>query len=347
LVTDRACFVIAEAGVNHNGSASMALDLIDAAADAGADAVKFQTFKAERLVASGTPTAEYQADNCGAQDQLAMLRALELPEHVYPELLGRCTRRRIEFMSTPFDFESARMLAALGMRRIKIGSGDLTSLPLLEDFATLGLPVILSTGMGNLDEVGEAVSTLQNAWTARGYAPAANMLTLLHCTSNYPAQAADVNLRAMATLRAEFGVPVGYSDHTEGAEVAIAAVALGAQVIEKHLTLDRTLPGPDHRASLDPAAFKAMVASLRLVETALGSNTKAVCDSERAVRDLVRRSLATARALKQGVVLRKEDITLLRPGTGVPPRDLNAVVGRRVARDLDAGTLLNWDDLQP
>lgn len=347
MVSDARCFVIAEAGVNHNGSVDLALDLIEAAADAGADAVKFQTFKAERLVARGTPTAEYQAENCGAQDQFGMLRELELPEAAYPQLIARCASRGIEFMSTPFDAESARMLAALGMRRIKVGSGDLTSLPLLEELAALGRPVILSTGMANLDEVAEAVATLKNAWAGAGLSVDEAMLTLLHCTSNYPARASDVNLRAMQTLRSTFGLPVGYSDHTEGADVAVAAAALGAQVIEKHLTLDRALPGPDHRASLDPASFREMVSSVRRVEAALGSATKEACDSERAVRSLVRRSVATARALKRGTVLRREDLTLLRPGTGIAARDLKSIVGKRVVRDIDGGALLSWADLQP
>ncbi|HUP93640.1 MAG TPA: N-acetylneuraminate synthase [Burkholderiales bacterium] len=347
MVANRRCFVIAEAGVNHNGSLAMALDLIDAAADAGADAVKFQTFKAERLVAHGTPTAQYQADNCGAQDQLSMLRALELPDDAYPDLIERCAARAIEFMSTPFDMDSARMLASLGMRRIKVGSGDLTSVPFLEDIATLGLPIILSTGMANLDEVAEAVTTLKDAWAAAGIGFEGEMLTLLHCTSNYPAQPGDVNLRAMTTLRAEFGLPVGYSDHTEGVDVPIAAVALGADVIEKHITVDRSLPGPDHRASLDPVTFREMVRSVRLVESALGSATKAVCDSERAVRDLVRRSVATARALRRGDVLQRADLTLLRPGTGIAARDLKAVLGKRAVRDLEGGALLSWTDLQP
>jgi sialic acid synthase SpsE len=275
-----------------------------------------------------------------------MLRALELPEDAYPELFARCERRRIEFMSTPFDVESARMLAVLGMRRIKIGSGDLTSLPMLDEIAALGLPIILSTGMANLDEVSEAVNALKIARTGAGHAFEANALTLLHCTSNYPAQPADVNLRAMGTLRTEFGLPVGYSDHTQGVEVAIAAVALGAQVLEKHLTLDRSLAGPDHRASLDPVAFRTMVEGVRRIELALGSAAKTACASERSVRDLVRRSVATARALKQGHILRREDVTLLRPGTGVAPRDLNAVLGKRAARDLTAGAVLNWSDLQ-
>jgi N,N'-diacetyllegionaminate synthase len=335
LVAQR-CFVIAEAGVNHNGSTDLALKLIDAAAAAGADAVKFQTFKAERLVARGTPTAEYQAKNTGATDQHAMLTALELPESAYPALRERCAARGIEFMSTPFDGESARLLAKQGVRRIKVGSGDVTSLLFLEEIAALKLPVILSTGMSTLEEVAEAVEVFKG-----------QQLTLLHCTSNYPAREEDVNLRAMRTLQERFGLPTGYSDHTQGTSVAIAAVALGAKVLEKHLTLDRGMPGPDHRASLDPATFTRMVRELREVEASLGSAEKKPAPSELAVRDIVRRSVALRRALKQKEVIRKEDLTLLRPGTGIAPRELARVVGRRAARDLDAGVLLQWGDLLP
>ena len=336
------CFVIAEAGVNHNGSVDLALDLIDAAASAGADAVKFQTFKPERLVARGTPTAAYQAGNCGASDQFEMLRALELPESAYPELVARCEARGIEFMSTPFDEESARMLARCGMKRIKVGSGDLTILPFLEALAALRLPLILSTGMATLAEARDAIAAVRAAWGDRPLA-----LTLLHCTSNYPARAADVNLSAMTTMARELGVPVGYSDHTEGIAISIAAASLGATVIEKHLTLDRALPGPDHRASLEPAGFEAMVEGIRSVEAALGTGEKAPTGSELPVRDLVRRSVARARPVTRGEVLGREHLTLLRPGTGIPPRDLPRAIGRRAARDLEAGTLLAWSDVQP
>lgn len=342
MVAPARCFVIAEAGVNHNGSLDLALKLVDAAADARADAVKFQTFKAERLVARGTPTAAYQAKNTGATDQHAMLSSLELPESAYPALLERCAARGIEFMSTPFDGDSARQLAGHGVRRIKVGSGDVTSLAFLDEIAALNLPVILSTGMSTLDEVAEAVDTFGRAWGA-----ANGKLTLLHCTSNYPAREEDVNLRAMRTLHERFGLPTGYSDHTQGTSVAVAAVALGASVLEKHLTLDRGMPGPDHRASLDPLTFTRMVRELREVEAALGSAVKAPAASELAVRDIVRRSVALRRSLRQEDVIRKEDLTLLRPGTGIAPRELLRVVGRRAARDLEAGVLLKWSDLLP
>jgi N,N'-diacetyllegionaminate synthase len=343
VVAAKRCFVIAEAGVNHNGSPDLALKLVDAAADAGADAVKFQTFRTERLVARGTPTADYQARNTGATDQQAMLRSLELAESAYPALADRCSARGIEFMSTPFDPESARMLAAQGVRRIKIGSGDLTSLSFLEEIAALGLPMILSTGMSTIEEVAEAVDTVAPA--CRG--ELAGRVTLLHCTSTYPAPVADANLRAMRTLRERFALPVGYSDHTEGISVALAAVALGASVLEKHLTLDRRLPGPDHRASLEPADFAEMVRQLRSVESALGSELKQPCESELAVREVVRRSVALRRSVAKGQIIGPEDLTLLRPGTGIAPRELRIVAGRRAARDLHAGNLVQWTDLLP
>jgi len=341
------CFVIAEAGVNHNGSTDLALDLVDAAAKAGADAVKFQTFKPERLVARGTPTAAYQASNCGASDQYEMLRALELPDSAYPKLVERCEARGIEFMSTPFDPESARMLADAGMKRIKVGSGDLTSLPFLEALAALRLPLILSTGMSTLAEAKVAVDTVRAAWGDHRITRERDSLTLLHCTSNYPAQAGDVNLSAMTTMARELEVPVGYSDHTEGIAIAIAAVSLGAAVIEKHVTLDRALPGPDHRASLEPADFAAMVAGIRSVEAALGTGVKEPTESELPVRDLVRRSVALAQPVGKGEALTREHLTLLRPGTGIPPRELARAIGRRAVRDLEAGTLLDWRDVLP
>jgi N,N'-diacetyllegionaminate synthase len=341
------CFVIAEAGVNHNGSADLALELVDAAARAGADAVKFQTFKSERLVARGTPTAEYQAANCGAGDQLEMLRALELPEHAYPTLVRRCQERGIEFMSTPFDVESAQMLAKLGVARVKVGSGDLTSIPFLEALAALNLPLILSTGMSTLDEGREAIAAVRAAWGDSDIARNPDALTLLHCTSNYPAQPADVNLAAMTTMMRALDVPVGYSDHTEGIAVSIAAAALGAAMIEKHLTLDKSLPGPDHRASLAPDDFAALVEGIRTVGTAMGSAEKAPTVSELPVRDLVRRSVALAKPVAKGQRIAREHLTLLRPGTGIPPRELVRLVGRSAARALEAGTLLSWSDVLP
>jgi len=341
-----ACYVIAEAGVNHNGSETLALDLVDAAAAAGADAVKFQTFRAEKLVKAGAAKAEYQARQTGSGDQLSMLRALELSEDAHRAILQRCAEQGIEFLSTPFDEESAVFLMGLGMARIKVPSGELTNRPFIEYLAGFDLPLIVSTGMATLEEVREAVDWVASARAARGFvAPLAERLILLHCTSNYPTAAEDVNLRAMAALAQFSGLPVGYSDHTPGIAVTTAAVALGAVVVEKHFTLDRNLPGPDHQASLEPDELAAMVSAVRIVEAALGDGVKVPRPKELAVRDVARRSIILARDLAAGQVLQLGDVSLLRPGTGIPPKYLGEVVGRSLRRDLTAGTLLVWADL--
>lgn len=340
------CFVIAEAGVNHNGSADLALQLVEAAARTGADAVKFQTFTADGLVTPGTVKAAYQEANTGAGDQYSMLRQLELPQTVYAALWRRATELGIEFMSTPFDEKAADMLIALGMKRLKIPSGELTNFPLLEYVATKNMPMILSTGMGTMAEVQEAIAVIKSTRAHLGFGTdLSDMLTLLHCTSNYPAAAAEVNLRAMHTLRAATKLPVGYSDHTQGTLTAIAAVAAGAVVLEKHFTLDGSLPGPDHRASLEPAEFTDMVRQIRSIEVMLGSGDKAPCAAELPIRALVRRSVTLKRALKANAPITAQDIVLLRPGTGIQPKDLANVIGKRAARDLPVDTILQWSDL--
>jgi N,N'-diacetyllegionaminate synthase len=341
-----ACLVIAEAGVNHNGSQDLALQLIEAAAAAGADAVKFQTFRAERLARPGAAKAAYQRAHTGAGDQFSMLCQLELPEPAYAALHRRCGELGIEFMSTPFDRQSAEMLIGLGMRRLKIPSGELTNLPFLEFLAGTELPLILSTGMGSLEEVREAVETIERARDQRKLAgPLAESLTLLHCTSNYPAALEDVNLRAMQTLRDEFRLPVGYSDHTEGTLIAVAAVAMGAVVLEKHFTLDRGLPGPDHTASLEPGELTGMVAKVRALERGLGDGKKSPRASELPIRDLVRRSATLKRSLKAEERISLDDLDLLRPGDGIAPKDLKRLVGKRVRSNLPAGTTLKWSDV--
>jgi N-acetylneuraminate synthase len=338
--------VIAEAGVNHDGSPERALQLVDVAAEAGADAVKFQTFRAENLVARAAPRAAYQVRNVGEGDQLSMLRSLELPTEVYQALYRRCASKGIEFMSSPFDIESAAMLVGLGMKRVKIASGEITNLPMLRGLADLGRPLILSTGMATLEEVSDAVGTIREEWKARGLSGGGAELTVLHCTSNYPAEPGEVNLRAMMTMRERLQVRVGYSDHTTGIAIAVAAVALGATVIEKHFTLDRSLPGPDHQASLEPAELERMIREIRTIEVALGSDVKAPAPSELAVRDLVRRSVTVVRDLRAGEVIQRADVALRRPATGIPPRDLDRVIGRRTARALPADSVLRWEDLQ-
>ncbi|MEO5374472.1 MAG: N-acetylneuraminate synthase [Alphaproteobacteria bacterium] len=330
--------VIAEAGVNHNGDEVLAHRLIDSAVLAGADIVKFQTFRTENLAVTDAPKAEYQLGTTdGGQSQFAMLKALELPADAYSRLMNHCGRAGIEFASTPFDEESADALAALGMRRFKLSSGEVTNLPLLAHVARFGRPVILSTGMSDLEEVAAAVACLREAGCAD--------LTLLHCLTDYPAPLAETNLRAIVTLREAFGVPVGYSDHTEGLTVSLAAVALGATVIEKHFTLDRALPGPDHKASLEPEELAALVAGCRDVAAALGDGRKVCAPSEEKNRTIVRRSLTTVRDIPLGAVIERDMLMARRPATGLPPGSLDLVVGRRAARPIPAGTVLTGDML--
>ena len=326
-------FVIAEAGVNHNGDMAIAEKLIDAAADAGADAVKFQTFKADRVAGLDAPKAAYQTRTTdAAESQRDMLRRLELPQAAHAPLMARCAGRGIEFMSTPFDTASAELLAGLGVKRIKIGSGELTNIPFLRAVARLGLPMILSTGMADLDEIGETLDAVRAA--------GCHDASLLHCVSNYPAEPADANLRAMKTMAEKFGLPVGYSDHTMGTAVAIAAVALGAAIIEKHFTLDRAMTGPDHAASIEADELADMIAAIRSVEVCLGDGIKRPAESEMENRRLVRRSLVAARDIAKGAALTEAMMDALRPGTGLPPIAGDRLIGRTAKRDIPAGTLL-------
>ncbi len=330
---DQPCFVIAEAGVNHNGDLELARRLVDAAAEAGADAVKFQTFSADRLATAAAPQADYQRRNTGIEEsQRAMLHRLELTAEAHRELMARCRERGILFLSSPFDEDSADFLEELGVPAFKIPSGELTNVPFLAHVARKGRPLIVSTGMATLDEVRQAVETIRQA----GSPP----LALLHCVSSYPAQPADVNLRAMATLREAFAAPVGFSDHTDGVEIALAAVALGACIIEKHFTLDRNLPGPDHKASLEPAELTSLAAAIRRVEAALGDGVKRPAKCEADAARVARKSLVAARDLSAGSVLRREDLAIRRPGTGLPPSALARVVGMLAKEDIAAGTIL-------
>ncbi len=340
-------FVIAEAGVNHNGDEELALLLVDTAARCGADAVKFQTFSADKLVRPGAEKAEYQKRQTGGGDQHAMLKDLELSPALHRKLVARCAEQGIEFMSTPFDEEAADFLLALGMRRIKVPSGEITNTPFLEYLAARDRPLIVSTGMATLAEIEEAVAVIAATRQRKGFvAPLQEVLTILHCTSNYPAAYADVNLRAMASIARATALPVGYSDHTTGIGIATAAVALGATVIEKHFTLDRQLPGPDHAASLQPDELAGMIGQIRAVEEAMGSDTKAPTASELPVRELVRRSVTTVRDVPAGATLQAQDIALLRPGNGIAPAERDAAVGKRTRRALPAGTTVQWSDLE-
>jgi N-acetylneuraminate synthase len=327
------CFVIAEAGVNHNGDISLAKQLIDAAADVGADAIKFQTFKAERLACPKADKAEYQIRETGAgESQVEMLRKLELSPEAHLNLLAHARSRSIEFLSTPFDEQSADFLEQLGVVLFKVSSGDLTNHPFLFHLATKGRPLILSTGMATLSEVETAIASLPQV-----------PLALLQCVSNYPANPADSNLRAMRTMEKRFDVPVGYSDHTLGNEVSLAAVSLGACIIEKHLTLDRTLPGPDHRASASPDEFAALVRGIRIVETALGDGVKVPAPDEKPIAKLARKSLAAACDIAAGTILSTSVIAALRPGTGLPPSLRDRVVGKKARESIPAGTLLSME----
>jgi len=332
------CFIIAEAGVNHNGSLEIARQLVDVAAQACADAVKFQTFKAEKVISPQTPKAAYQLQTTGdGESQLDMVKRLELPFDAFRELYAYCQDKDILFMSTPFDEDSADFLADLGVAVFKIPSGEITNLPFLAHVARKGKPMIVSTGMSYLGEVEAAVRTIEEAGN--------HDFVLLHCVSNYPADPADVNLRAMQTMAMAFGVPVGYSDHTPGIEVALAAVALGACVIEKHFTLDRSLPGPDHRASLEPDELTALVRGIRTVESALGHGRKEPAASEVNTAAVARRSLVAARDIPAGTMLTKELIAIKRPGTGLLPAMRSYLVGRTIRVPVPAGTLLTLEML--
>ena len=332
------CLVIAEAGVNHNGSLAMALRLVDAAVEAGADIVKFQTFKSEEVVTPLAPKADYQVQNTGAtESQLDMIRKLELPDDAFRRIQAHCRERGITFLSTPFDHRSADLLEEMGVEAFKIPSGEITNHPLLTHIARKGRPLIVSTGMSNLQEVAAALDVI--------YAAGGAELVLLHCVSNYPAAPAKVNLRAMKTLEDRFEVPVGYSDHTEGISIPLGAAALGACVIEKHFTLDRTLPGPDHRASLEPPELAAMVKGIRDVQSALGDGVKRPVAEELSTAAVARRSLVAAHDLQAGTLLTESMVAIRRPGTGLPPSDLPRVLGRQLKQDIAAGHLLTLEML--
>jgi N,N'-diacetyllegionaminate synthase len=331
------CFVIAEAGVNHNGSVQTARELVDAALRAGADAVKFQTFRSELVISPRAEKAPYQRLTTGSNgSQLEMVQALELSFDSFRELYSYCMERGILFLSTAFDRESADFLSQLGMSAFKVPSGEITNLPFLSHIASKNKPVIVSTGMSNLEEVRAAVEILKSV-------PG---IVLLHCTSNYPASPASANLRAMQAMHEAFSLPVGYSDHTLGREVALAAVALGACVIEKHLTLDRNLSGPDHSASMEPDEFAVLVRGVRMVETALGNGVKQPVPEEAAVAAAARRSLVAACNITKGTRLQEQHIAILRPGTGLRPELLPQILGRRLKQNVESGQLFTLEMLQ-
>ena len=326
------CFIIAEAGVNHNGDVKIAHRLVDEAAEAGADAVKFQTFRAERLAVRDAPTPDYQLRAGLRESQFEMLRRLELSAADHAALVARCRERNILFLSTPFDEGSCDLLESLDVPALKMASGELTNTGLLRHAARTGKPLIVSTGMSTMREVARAFDTIREAGNRE--------LALLHCVSNYPANPVDANLKALVSLREAFNVPTGFSDHTEGMAVALAAVALGACILEKHLTLDRSLPGPDHLSSIEPGEFREFVHAVRAVEAALGDGRKAPAAAEGPIAIAARKSLVAASFISRGAVLTPAMVVLLRPGTGLASELLESLIGRRVARDIQPGTLL-------
>ena len=353
-------FVIAEAGVNHNGDVSLGRGLIDAAVDAGADAVKFQTFRADELVSVHAPKAAYQERTTGTEkSHHAMIRELELSEAAHRELIAHAAKRGVRFLSTPFDLSSLYLLTGtFGLELLKIGSGELTNAPFLVAVARTAQRLIVSTGMGSTGEVEQALGALAYGFTAppdaaplpgdlgrafasdAGQAALGERVTLLHCTTEYPAAFRDVNLRAMGTLAQSFGLPVGYSDHTPGIHVAVAAVACGARIIEKHLTLDRNLPGPDHEASLDPHEFSELVEHIRDMELALGDGIKRPTDAEWRNRDIARKSLVAARSIAAQEPFTVENLVCKRPGTGQPPGRYWEYLGQPADRDYATDELI-------
>lgn len=335
--------IIAEAGVNHNGDFEKAKKLIEVAAEAGADIVKFQTFKAKKLVSSSAKKAEYQQTNFAESDnsQFNMLKKLELPFEWHQDLIDYAKSQEIQFASTGFDEESVDFLESLGQSFFKIPSGEITNLPYLEHIASKNKPTILSTGMADMNEISEAIDALLNSGLSK------NHITVLHCNTEYPTPMEDVNLMAMLQIRNDLGVKVGYSDHTLGIEVPIAATALGATVIEKHFTLDRKLPGPDHSASLEPNELKAMVQAIRNIEKALsGSGIKSPSNSETKNIIVARKSLVLTKDLASGTAITKDDLEIKRPGNGISPMKIKEVIGMTLKNDMPKEAILQWEDLQ-
>ena len=328
--------VIAEAGVNHNGSLELAFELIDAASDAGADVVKFQTFKAEKLVTQSATKADYQLESTDSKEtQFEMIKKLELSYDMHLKLISRCKEKGIRFSSTGFDVSSVDVLIELGVDFLKVPSGEITNLPYLRHVGSKGLPIILSTGMSSMQEVKGGVRLLEQAGSKK------SDITALHCNTEYPTPMEDVNLRAMLSMENELGVKVGYSDHTLGIEVPIAAVVLGATVIEKHFTLDRTIEGPDHAASLEPDELKQMVASIRNVEEAMGDGLKMPSKSERDNIRVVRKSIVASKNIKAGEKFTEENLAVKRPGTGISPLKWDEILGLEANKDFQADDLIS------
>lgn len=328
--------IIAEAGVNHNGSLEIAKKLIDVAVDAGVDIIKFQTFKADKLVSKGAKKAEYQKRNIGDEDdsQYQMLKKLELSDEAHKKLISYCHERNIRFWSTAFDLECIDFLHSLGLNLWKIPSGEITNYPFIKKIATFREPVIMSTGMCDEQDIKNAMDVLLNNGVSK------DQITILHCNTQYPTPMKDVNLKAMLTIKNDFGTIVGYSDHTRGIEVPIAAVALGAQVIEKHFTLDRNMQGPDHKASLEPNELKAMVTAIRNIEQALGTGRKSISESECANICVARKSIVAKTNIKKGEVLTDNNLTVKRPGSGISPMQWEIVIGTKAIKNYQPDELI-------
>lgn len=342
-MSDKPCFIIAEIGVNHNGEKELAKKLIEVAADCGASAAKFQTFKAEDLVVEATEAVAYQKEGNANVDQFNLLKSLELSIKDHEELVRHCNQCGIEFMSTGFDEKSLASLVQLGIKRVKIASGEVTNTPLVEASAKTLLPIVLSTGMATLEEVEECVSTIQAVWDDQEHV---GELVVLHCTSAYPTALNEVNLASMQTIRDKLNVTVGYSDHTVGTRVASLAVAAGATVIEKHITLDRTMVGPDHSASIEPDELKQMVDDIRLAEIIRGSATKEPQSGEMEARKLVRKGLKYKKSFAKGHLISRQDLVTLRPETGLRPSKLSSLIGSKLKHDVTALSPVEEEDLE-
>lgn len=332
-----AVYIIAEAGVNHNGDINRAKELVDIAKDAGCDCVKFQTFSADKIVTKQAKKAKYQIENTNNEDsQYNMLKKLELSYEEFAQLKEYCDEQRIDFLSTPFDEEAVDLLETLGVDAYKIPSGEITNKPLLQYIAEKKKKVLLSTGMSTLGEVEKAVNWIEEKGN--------NEIILFHCTSNYPAPVESVNMKAMLTLKERFGYPIGYSDHTKGIEIALMSVAYGATVVEKHFTYDKMADGPDHKASLSPEELKMMVKSIRNIEAAAGNGEKIPTVEELSTREVARKSLVWSDNIKAGEFVKRENLCCKRPGTGIAPENMEKIVGRKVVHDCEKDNLIKWED---
>jgi len=333
--TGRPVFIIAEAGVNHNGNLKLAKKMVDSAKSSGADAIKFQTFKAEKMATPDAPKARYQESAVSSESQFEMLKSLELSEFDFVKLFNYCKKKKIIFLSTPFDADSAEFLYKLSVPIFKISSGELTNTLLLLQIAKYGKPIILSTGMATMQEVKDAVRMI--------YSTGNKKLILLHCTSNYPARFVDLNLKAIKTLRKAFNIPVGYSDHTEGMHAAIYAIAMGACVIEKHFTLNRNFHGPDHKFSLEPKKLFEMIKNIRDIEKVIGNGIKIPAKSEDEIKKAARKSIVADTDIRKGVRLTEDMVAFKRPGTGIEPKYLNRIIGRRLKFNIEKDRVFTWD----